>query len=554
VERILWKYLYRRLVPETGESIPVGSFKAQDQTAVLIPAIADWVAVVDEQLRKHRRGSPAYVRLMKVRLMTFAEYQTLFKPKMPEEEYRYYRPFEWLRCATENRRQLLLNHRQPDAEKDWLELLAKNAPMLKAFFSIRLSFALPVENIKRHIYISGRSGSGKSEVLKLLFYELQRASQRNRKHALILIDPHGDLASEVRSLRLNADYQRLIYVDPLFVPGATPVLNPLEIRDFSEQNIDLHSQELARAFSELFTDVTLTLQMQTILKPILSTLIRMGGKTLLDVQRFLQDDPALIAAGCASPHPAEREFFKTMFKKSNYAITKNSLYTKIQSLLNTRIFYNLTIGPSTLDLEAEINAGKVLIFSLSKGTLGSEASIAYGRLLLAMLVSIAFRRASVSKSERKPVFLFIDEFHNYASTSLSTILSESRKYGLHLILSNQLLGAELSPGMKEVILTNTAVKLIGQTGGNMIRSMSEETGISTADLRALPPYHFALKTPDRDPILFQIPSFLVGSKHRNALSIRGLTALDTLIAESGLYRPISTHEPDKSPLKPKFNL
>jgi len=428
--------------------------------------------------------------------------------------------------------------------------------MLKAFFSIRLSIALPVESLQRHAYVSGRSGSGKSELLKLLFYELQRASQRNRKHALILIDPHGDLASEVKALRLNADYERLIYVDPLFVPGATPVLNPLDLDDRkrSEQNIDLHAQELARAFSELFTEASLTLQMQTILKPILSTLIRMGGKTLLDVQRFLQDDPALIAAGCLSPHPAEREFFKTMFKKSNYAITKNSLYTKIQSLLNTRIFYNLTNGQSTLDLEREINAGKVLIFSLSKGTLGSEASIAYGRLLLAMLVSIAFRRASVNKSERKPVFLFIDEFHNYASTSLSTILSESRKYGLHLILSNQLLGAELSPGMKEVILTNTAVKLIGQTGGNMIRSMSEETGISTADLRALPPYHFALKTPDRDPILFQVPSFLIGSKHRNALSSRGLRALDILIAESGLYRPISTHEPDKSPLKPKFNL
>jgi len=49
-----WKYLYRRLVPETGEAIPIGSFKAQDQTAVLIPAIADWVATVDEQLRKYR--------------------------------------------------------------------------------------------------------------------------------------------------------------------------------------------------------------------------------------------------------------------------------------------------------------------------------------------------------------------------------------------------------------------------------------------------------------------------------------------------------------------
>jgi hypothetical protein len=76
VERIFWKYLYRRLIPEKGEAIPIGSFKAQDQTAVLIPAFADWVAVVDEKLRQHRRSSPAYVRLMKVRLISFALYQS----------------------------------------------------------------------------------------------------------------------------------------------------------------------------------------------------------------------------------------------------------------------------------------------------------------------------------------------------------------------------------------------------------------------------------------------------------------------------------------------
>ena len=558
LETLFIRYLSRRLMPKGRDGVEIGMFRPTDAGELLTDALADWTALVDEQLRKYRRGSPPYVRLMKVRLITFAEYQTLFKPKMPEEEYRYYRPFEWLRCATESRRKLLLEHKNPDEESDWLELMSTHSPVLKVFFSMRFSISLPVENLQRHAYVSGRSGSGKSELLKLLFYELQKVSQKNRKYALVLLDPHGDLARELKALRLNADYERLLYVDPLLVKGATPVLNPFDLDDRSETSIDLHSQELSRAFSELFTEASMTLQMQTLLKPCIAVLLRLGDKTLLDLQRFLQDDPALIRAGCASPHPTEREFFQTMFKKNTYAITKNSLYTKIQSLLNTRSFYDLTIGKSTFNLESSLEEGKVLLFSLAKGRMGSEASTAYGRLLLAMLVSIAFRRASVSKDKRKPVFVFIDEFHNYASTSLSTILSESRKYGLHLILSNQLLGAEITPGMKEVILTNTAVKLIGQTGGNMIRSMSEETGIRQAELRALLPYHFALKTPDREAVIFQVPSFLVGEKHRYTLSDKGLRALDILIAKSDLYRPfpkiIEAEPPKNIPSKPKFNL
>lgn len=558
LEHIFFRYFSRRLVPKQPEGIEIGTFSATDAGQILTDAITDWVAMVDEQLRRYRRGSPPYIRLVKVRLITFSEYQTLFKPKMPEEEYRYYRPFEWLRCATENRRNFLLAHKNPDEESHWLELLSAHSPVLKTFFSVRFSISLPVENLQRHAYVSGRSGSGKSELLKLLFYELQKASQRNKKYALVLLDPHGDLARELKALRLNADFERLLYVDPLFVKGATPILNPLDLNDRSETSIDLHSQELSRAFSELFTEASMTLQMQTLLKPCIAVLLRLGGKTLLDLQRFLQDDPALIRAGGQSPHPAEREFFQTMFKKNTYAITKNSLYTKIQSLLNTRSFYDLTIGESTFDLERSLEEGKVLLFSLAKGRMGSEASTAYGRLLLAMLVSIAFRRASVSKDKRKPVFVFIDEFHNYASTSLGTILSESRKYGLHLILSNQLLGAEITPAMKEVILTNTAVKLVGQTGGNMIRSMSEETGIRQTDLRALLPYHFALKTPDCEAVIFKVPSFLVGEKHRYTLSDKGLHALDILIAKSDLYRPfpkiIDAEPPKYSPPRPKFNL
>ncbi len=204
-------------------------------------------------------------------------------------------------------------------------MISTRSPMAQAFFSQRCSLRLPVEHLKRHAYVCGRSGSGKSELLKLIFYDLQRRSQKKRDATLILIDPHADLAREIKHLHLNADYERLLYVDPLLVPGKTPCLNPLEINDFSENSIDLHSQELARALAEMFPDTSMSLQMMTLLKPCISVLLRLGGGTLLDLQRFMLDDETLIAAGRRSPHVAERQFFQTMFQKPAYAITKTSL-------------------------------------------------------------------------------------------------------------------------------------------------------------------------------------------------------------------------------------
>ncbi len=180
--------------------------------------------------------------------------------------------------------------------------------------------------------------------------------------------------------------------------------------------------------------------------------------------------------------------------------------------------------------------------------MGAEASTAFGRLILAQLTAFAFRRAE--KTYRKPVFLFVDEFQSIASSSLTTILCESRKYGLHLIMANQLLGNELSSSMKEAILTNTAVKIVGQSGGGMIRTMSDETGLPQAHLRALPPYHFVLKSPSHEAIVFKVPSLLVGDRHSYTLDAKSRQALHTIISHSSVYREI---EPPRSTQKVQNN-
>ncbi len=96
-------------------------------------------------------------------------------------------------------------------------------------------------------------------------------------------------------------------------------------------------------------------------------------------------------------------------------------------MLNYPKFYDLVIGKSTVHLEKEINAGKVIIFRIPP-LVGDEASGAIGRLLIATITGIAKNRSNNEYRQRKPTFLFIDEFQNYITNSLKIILAQARKW------------------------------------------------------------------------------------------------------------------------------
>ncbi|EAY29420.1 helicase HerA domain-containing protein [Microscilla marina] len=146
------------------------------------------------------------------------------------------------------------------------------------------ALGIPLTALKKHTYITGRSGSGKSELMKVLFYTLQKQSHKNHQYSLLLLDPHGDLAEEMFSFQLNGQKEggreRVLYIDPYMESGYTPVINPLElpnnIKNPEERDamIDLLSQELAGIFQEMIVGSTLSLQMEALLVPCIAVLLR----------------------------------------------------------------------------------------------------------------------------------------------------------------------------------------------------------------------------------------------------------------------------------------
>jgi hypothetical protein len=125
----------------------------------------------------------------------------------------------------------------------------------------------------------------------------------------------------------------------------------------------------------MLPDAKLSNYMRALLHPCLYTLLTLKTATLVDLQDLLQGkNEYLIERALQSSIPTFQKFFKEEFFHKDYTRTKQSLYTKIQSLLNSQVFYHMTIGDSTINLEQCRRNHKIVLFNLSKGKLGEEAS------------------------------------------------------------------------------------------------------------------------------------------------------------------------------------
>lgn len=376
---------------------------------------------------------------------------------------------------------------------NYLNYLKNKVPKLFEFLTQeQIIVRLPIPDFWKHVYITGGTGSGKSEIIRHLIYSGFLLFHQNYKASVVVIDPHGDLIKRILQTSLLQISDELVLIDPHLKEGYTPTLNPFDIKDKSETNIDIVTQELVGVFKELLRGKSeLTLQMETLLSPCIATLLRIGGRSLIDLQNFMHKDTNkdLVKRGLESPNEAHRHFFKTAFEWSNYEITKRSIFTKIQSLLNFSTFSNLITGPNTIDLEEILSKGKFVLFNLSKGELGEIASEAYGRFLIASLQALAIKRAKLPESERIPVHLFIDECQNYISPTMNKILTESRKYGLHLILAQQRIG-QMPANLKDEILSNTQIKITGINGENTYSAIAKNTDLEKEELERLRKYHF----------------------------------------------------------------
>lgn len=195
-------------------------------------------------------------------------------------------------------------------------------------------------------------------------------------------------------------------------------------------------------------------------------------------------------------------------------------------------------GESQFNLKSLMKQWKVILFNLSKWKLGNDTSKVLGRFISATLVSIALQRAYEPEYIRKPTYVFVDEFHNFASESMETVFSEMRKFKLHFIVWTQSVN-QLPVSLKETVLNNTAVKLVWINGISALKAQAWDLGVSIQQLQSLFPFWFYLKYDHYPAKRIRSPDFLLKKFKKYSMNYKELKVMKKrMLDHSTLYRTI----------------
>ena len=332
------------------------------------------------------------------------------------------------------------------------------------------SVPLTHDDRRRHLYLIGKSGTGKSTLLfNLMLADLALG------RGFALLDPHGDLARDVADTAPPYRTNDVLYFDPsdLSHPIA---FNPVERVPLDQR--PLVSAHIVAAFKHLWGD-SWGPRLEYILGNSLRLLLDAPGTTLLGLPRLLVDDAyrKRLLATCADP--VIRAFWTREFAEYQERFVTEAIspiQNKIGALLSPPVLRNI-IGQkrSTIDIPAIMNNGRILIVNISKGKLGEGPAHLLGAFLATAFAQAAESRADMRETERRDFTLYADEFQNFATDSFTSILSEARKWRLSLALAHQFLG-QLPPLLRQAVIGNAGTVVAFRVGAQDAPLIADELG------------------------------------------------------------------------------
>lgn len=383
------------------------------------------------------------------------------------------------------------------------------------FFQRTLRKKISASHRQRHIYISWKTWSGKSELIKQLIYsEICSATARN---AIVLLDPHWDMSKEIARFKEFSNEKtarRLVYIDPSLSTNEYPSINPFAFVDAHEDSINLMAQEIIKILNVLLKWTTTTSQMNAILYPCVATLLRRKDSSLIDLKRFMNDEENsdLIEEWMKLENQLHRRFFTKKFKSKSLWISKHAIEMRLQVLLNDPILQRLLTWAYSIDLESLIQQRKIIIFRLPLGELGSDSVEAYWRFIVALLRVIALKRANRIQSKRIPTYLFIDEFHNFVSPDLEKALTQLRKYKLYLVLASQYIWQCWDKYLQKALLSVWVI-IAWQNERKSRKVIEDETAIVSSEIENLKHWEFWVQSSMVRPFKIRVPRFLLNNAH-----------------------------------------
>jgi type IV secretory pathway TraG/TraD family ATPase VirD4 len=325
------------------------------------------------------------------------------------------------------------------------------------FRNDRRLFGIKDEDRFAHIYIIGKTGTGKSTLL-----ETMALQDLERGNGVALIDPHGDLVERVAARIPPSRRPDVIYLNAAD-PSQPYGYNPL--RHVREERIALAASGMMEVFKKMWPDAW-GVRMEHILRNILMALLEQQNSTLHDIPRIISD----------------RKFRKDIARSLRNA-TADPLLNRI-----------LTAPEHDLHIRQVMDEGQVLLVNLAKGRIGEDSSSLLGALLVTTIGLASFSRADMPAERRRNFFVYVDEFQSFTTLAVANMFSELRKYRVGFTVAHQYLH-QLEPEVRHAVLGNVGTTISFRVGAEDAPYVAAEFvgRFEQIDLMQLGNHHIYLK-------------------------------------------------------------
>lgn len=339
----------------------------------------------------------------------------------------------------------------------------------------RQVFLTPEQRV-RHMHLIGASGTGKSTLLFNLIKQSIDGGQ-----GVAVLDPHGDLVDKILGVIPEERIDDVILLDPADDEYAIG-FNILSAH--SELEKSLLASDLVSVFERLST--SWGDQMASVLSNGIRAFLESSqGGTLVDLRRFLLEPDFRQQFLGTVTDPEIVYYWQKAFPNLGSNRSIGPILTRLETFLSPKpIRYMVSQKENRLDFGSILDSGKIFLAKLAQGLIGRENSYLLGTLLVAKLQQLAMSRQRQLASARRDFWLFIDEFHNFITPSMTEILTGARKYRLGLILAHQdLRQLQRDSEVSSAVLSNTYTRICFRVGDDDAKKLAD--GFASFDVRDL---------------------------------------------------------------------
>jgi len=310
-----------------------------------------------------------------------------------------------------------------------------------------------------HVYIVGKTGTGKSTLIETMVRQ-----DIARGEGFALIDPHGDLVERVASAVPKEHFSRVIYfnaTDPAQPFGYNP------LRHVRKDRRTLAASGMLELFKKMWPDAW-GVRMEHILRNTLLALLDYRDATFADILHMYADRTFRREVIAHVTNEQVLHFWRNEFEKFSFRYRADAIapvQNKVGAFLADPLLRRILVNPEQdLSIRQIMDEGKVLLVNLSRGRMGADSSSLLGGLLVTTIGLAAFSRAEVDAAGRRPFWLYVDEFQNFTTLAVATMLAELRKYAVGMVLAHQYQD-QLEEDVRHAVIGNAGTLISFRLGG-----------------------------------------------------------------------------------------